>query len=513
MTRRRESAPSAPRSDGRRAVRDSLIVTVGGQLEQVIGTFTSFFLRSAVAVRWGLDPARMGVYSSLRELLDNANWSSLGVGQGAVQAIPVLRAAGREAEARRVADIAYTAATLLCLLYAGGLLIAAWALSAVLAGSALATAWSWGLAAVAGLALLHRYQSFLIAVLRSFQEFTLTTELAVLDSFVFAGLTVAGLWLAGLWGLWGAIGLLYLFNVAYLHARHPLRFRWAWDGPAIARLMRVGLPILANTVAFGVVLHLAKALILRFVPDGARAVGYYSVALMGTGWGLDLAGRIAIVMYTYFQTTLGRTNDPSAVAFQAVRTTEAQAPLLAAGGAVAYLCGPVFLGAMMPLYAPGLPALRPLLPGTILIGLAWPARQMLIAVDRPYRLALATLAGLVLTAEVGAIGGSGWGIVGVAYGMSIGFAGVFLFTGAAAYVPTLGWRAWLVHLGRLALTLALFATGAVVADRIPLPGPGRWAAFAIRCVILAAWGLPPLWIWGRRHEWGGVFRPREERGA
>ena len=54
---------------------------------------------------------------------------------------------------------------------------------------------------------------------------------------------------------------------------------------------------------------------------------------------------------------------------------------------MAYLIGPSFLGLLIPRYAEGLPALRPLLPGTLLLGLAWPARQMLIAVGRPYALA------------------------------------------------------------------------------------------------------------------------------
>ena len=45
--------------------------------------------------------------------------------------------------------------------------------------------------------------------------------------------------------------------------------------------------------------------------------------------------------------------------------------MLAAGSAVAYLVGPVFLGALIPRYAAGLPALRPLLPGMVLLGLAW----------------------------------------------------------------------------------------------------------------------------------------------
>src|SRR5215211_4273142 len=95
--------------------RDGLIVAVGGQLERALGVLT------ALALRWGLDPARLGVYTGLRLYLDNTNRSSLGVGLGAVQEIPVLRARGLEAEARRVADVAYTTNTLTCLAYALGL--------------------------------------------------------------------------------------------------------------------------------------------------------------------------------------------------------------------------------------------------------------------------------------------------------------------------------------------------------------------------------------------------------
>src|SRR5207248_8696427 len=98
--------------EARRAVRDSLIVSLGGLLERLLGTMT------ALALRWGLDPARLVVYTGLRLYLDNTNRSSLGVGLGAVQEIPILRAAGREAEARRVADVAHTTNTLTCLVYA-----------------------------------------------------------------------------------------------------------------------------------------------------------------------------------------------------------------------------------------------------------------------------------------------------------------------------------------------------------------------------------------------------------
>ena len=490
------TAPLA--SEQRKVVRDSLIVTLGGQLERALGTLT------ALALRWGLRPEQLGNYIGLRLYLDNTNRSSLGVGLGAVQEIPILRAAGRDADAQRVADVAYTTNTLTCLVYAAALLVWAWLRAPLVSVDPLADEWTWGLVAIAGLAIVKRYESFLIAVLRSYREFALTTELDIVEALVSIVAVSAGLWLAGFWGLLAAVGLILSVKIVYLHARHPFRFRWAWDVKTASRLMALGLPILANTAVFGAVLNLDRVLILWRVPEGERAAGLYSIAIMGTSWSLDLAGRIVSVMYTSFQTTLGRTGDRVEVARQAARATEAQAPVLAAGSAVAYLVGPVFLGLLMPRYAEGLPALRPLLPGMALLGLAWPARQMLIAIERPYRLFLATCLGLLLTAVAGTVGADRAGIVGVARGMSIGYATVFALTSATAFLPALGWQGWLTHQFRLARTLSWYAAGAVIAAHVPR------ANFAIRCALLAVWLLPALWSWGRAHHWGGLLNRGQE---
>jgi O-antigen/teichoic acid export membrane protein len=485
--------------EGREVVRDSLVVTIGGQLERALGTLTS------LALRWGLDPAQLGVYTGLRLYLDNTNRTSLGLGLGAVQEIPILRAAGCADEAKRLADVAHTINTLTCLVYALALLTWAWLRFPMLADDPLAREWTWGLVATAGLTLLKRYESFLIAVLRAHREFVLTTELDLLESLVSALAVGLGLWLAGFWGLLAAVGIILGVKIAYLHARHPFRFGWAWDGPIAWRLMRVGLPILANTAVFGAVLSVDRMLILGRLPDGARAAGLYSVAILGTSWSLDLAGRIVLVLYTSFQTTLGRTGDPTEVARQAAHATEAVAPVLAAGSAVAYLVGPVFLGALMPRYVEGLPALRPLLPGMIALGLAWPARQLLITIDRPYRLFLATSLGLGATALGGWLGVGYLGIVGVAWGMTFGYLVVAMLTSATALVPFLGWKGWGAHLLRVAFVLAWFAAGAIVAGHRPIGVEGRWSEFSMRCLFLAIWILPALWLWGRRYGWGGLF--------
>jgi O-antigen/teichoic acid export membrane protein len=486
--------------EGGRAVLDSLIVTLGGQVERAFGTVTALMLR------WWLDPAQLGIYSGLRLWLDNTNRSSLGVGLGAVQEIPILRAEGRFDEAKRIGDIAHTTNTISCLIYSAFLIT-----FACFHANTLPVEWTWGLVAIAGLALLKRYESFLIAVLRAYQEFELTTKLDVFESLVSIVAVGLGLGLAGFWGLLASVGIIITSKIAFLHLFHPLRFNWAWDGPSVARLMKVGLPILANTAAFGAVLSLDRVLILWRVADPDRALGLYTIAIMGTSWSLDLAGRIVTVMYTYFQTTLGRTKDEAEVARQAIRATEGQAPLLASGCAVAYLVGPTFLGILMPRFVDGLPALRPLLAGTLLLGLAWPARQMLITIGRPYTLALATLAGLILATLFGSIGADRAGIVGVAWGMTLGYASVAWLTGAAASVPILGWRPWWTHQARLARILIGFALATLLTAHLPLGLSDGWTDLAIRCLILGAWLLPTLWAWGSRHDWGGFDRAKRLR--
>src|SRR5262249_42040860 len=155
----------------------------------------------------------------------------------------------------------------------------------------------------------------------------LTTRLDVFESIVSAVAVAAGLWLAGFWGLLAAVGVILTAKIAYLHAHHPLRFRWAWEGPAAWRLMRVGLPILSNTAAFAAALSTRGAWTRGLAPEGDPAAGLSTIALLGTGWSLALAGRPATVLSPSSQTTLGRSDDRRAVALRAARAAESLAPV------------------------------------------------------------------------------------------------------------------------------------------------------------------------------------------
>jgi O-antigen/teichoic acid export membrane protein len=469
----------------RRVARDGLLVALGGQVERVLGIATALILR------WGLDPARLGVLSGLRVALDQTNRSSLGVGLGAVQEIPLLRASGRHDEARRVADVACTANTITCTLYAAGLL--AWAaLGASGRSGPLAAEWTLGLAAVALLALLQRRLSFHVAVLRAHGEFGLTTELDVAEAVATVALTAAGVALAGFWGVLASVGAILLFKIVYLHRRHPLRFRWAWDGRLVGRLMGVGLPIFATTAAFGLLASVDRVLVLWLLPDGARAAGLYSVALLASGWGLDLAGRVGTVLAPHFRATLGRTGCEADVLRQAAAAGRALAPVLAFCGALAAVAGPPALGAVLPRYAEGLAALGPLAMGTAFLGLTWPARQALVALGRPYRLCAATLCGAAVTAVGAALGASRGGLAGLAGGVAAGYAAVWLMTEIVAFRAAFGPVGLAGHLLRVAAPVAWCG---LAAGLLAVPAGAGLDLFDLAARLVALGVAVSPWAW------------------
>jgi hypothetical protein len=119
---------------------------------------------------------------------------------------------------------------------------------------------------------------------------------------------------------------------------------------------------------------------------------------------------------------------------------------------------------------------------------------------------------LMFAAEVGVIGAASAGLVGVAWGMSLGYAVVVLLTSLAGFAAILGGRAWIGHLGRLAIVLAAFAVAAVVAAHLRLEC-SRWVEHVARGTILTVLAAPPLIVCGVRAGWLGVLVSRRRVGS
>jgi O-antigen/teichoic acid export membrane protein len=450
------SATVAARAARGRTVRDCVVVALSGQSGRILG------LVGALALRNRLDPATLGLYSGLKLYLDQTNRSSLGIGQGASQEIPRLLAEGRDDEAQRVADVAHTYTALAVALYAAGLIAWAFLRRPLLAGDPLAPAWTWGLVVVAVLAPLQRAVTFRIAMLRARQAFGLPTTLDLAEGALGALVLLSGLALAGLPGMGLAVGGILAAKLIALRHGGRLRFDWRLDSTVALRLLRRGLPIFVCTALLGALASVDRVIVLWLIPDGTRAAGLYAVMLLATSWAPDLAGRVVTVLDPHFQATLGRSGGQAQpLGFEARRATELLAAVLGLGSAGALLIGPDLVGALLPAYREGLPALRPLLPGALAVALSWPSRQLLIATGQTRRLAWVTLAALSITLAAASIGALRGGLAGIAAGTSLGQSALLILASLAAVRPLLGVRAWTRHaltvvgLGILPLGLAL----------------------------------------------------------
>ena len=475
-TRPARGPPAARRPRGQ-VVRDSLIVTLGGQLERALGTVTALMLR------WGLDPAQLGVYTGLRLYLDNTNRSSLGVGLGAVQEIPILRAAGARTRPGRVADVAHTTNTLTCLAYAAG--AAGLGLDSAPRSSPPTRSppsGPGGWSSVAGLALLKRYESFLIAVLRAHQRVRADDEAR---RGRVAGLDRRGrpgpLARRGSGGCSGRSGSSVL-GQDRLPARPAPAPVPLGLGPPDGAPIDEGRP--ADPGQHGG---------LRRGPEprpGADPLAGprrrprgrplhdrdHGDELEPRPGRADRRGPVYVSSRRPWAGPATRSRWPG----RSLRATEAQAPLLAGRQR-----GRLFTSAR-PSWAPDAPVRRAasrrsarLLPGMILAagpGLAGPADA-----DRGrspvHALALATLVGLAVRRPLaGLIGADRAGIVGVAWGMTIGYAFVALLTGLRRLRP----GAWAGgpgrrHQGRLAARVGFTCGTAGTLLTCPCPPAcGRW---------------------------------------
>jgi O-antigen/teichoic acid export membrane protein len=463
------------------------MVAVGGQAGRMLG------LAGALALRRCLDPATLGLYSGLKLYLDQTNRSSLGIGQGASQEIPRLLAEGRDDEARRVADVAHTFTTLAVVVYAISLI--GWALvrRPLLAGDPLAAAWTWGLVLVAVLTPLQRAVTFRIAMLRARQSFALPTTIDLVEGAIGALVLMVGLSAGGLPGLGLSVAGLLTAKLVVLERAGVIRFDWRPDTAVALRLLRRGLPIFVCTALFGTLATADRVIALWVLPNGTRAAGLYAVALLATSWAPDLAGRVVTVLDPHFQASLGRSGGQAlGVGQEASRATEVLAAVLGLGTAGAYLVGPTLVGWLLPSYTEGLPAIRPLLPGALAVGLSWPSRQLLIATGRTRHLAWVTLGALVVLLAAGGLGAARGGLPGLAGGTSLGQLALLALASLVAIRPIVGWRPWLRH----GTTVGLLTIGPV-GLAVGLEHGLNAAGLGVRVSILLAACLPALWAWGR----------------
>jgi hypothetical protein len=366
-------AASSALGSRKRLLNDSFIYILSGQVERAVGFLLTF------AMRWGLSPADIGIYSGLRLFLDNTSYSSLGVALGAVQKRPILRASGNLAEADRITCVAAGTNLITSAIYAIFLLI--WGIVLAFSGN---PKWGVGLILIGLMVVMKRNQDFQIAVMRSDSEFQSSSKIAILVNMAFSILMLIGIYFAGYWGILTGLILGFVIQGELLKKMNQWRFHCIFDFKTALNLAVAGMPILAVNSSWFLIGSLDRILILGSMPNGSLNAGYYSLAILATSWCQDIAGRAAIVLYPEYQKSIGLGVGSSSVLAKAELNSLLMIGLLVAIAICVVPVGYLILPLLFPRLTPGIAAFIPILPGAVFLAGSWPLRQSWIAIGRPW---------------------------------------------------------------------------------------------------------------------------------
>lgn len=437
----------------RRVLADSFLVGGATLIGQALGVVTSLLLRFL------LTPAQTGIWQGLKLALSYGNYSGLGVSKAAAREVSL--ASGRDATdaTGRTINLAFTVNTLTSLSYA--LVIVGVAVWIGWRGGELATDWMFGLIAVASLTMMQRYVTFRVTLLRADQQFRATAIISLQEAVTTLAATAVCVWLWGLTGLYIATALVMLVTWAYLIRRGEHAFRLAWNTPEIRRLMKIGGPLLAAGVVSSLFRSLDRLMLLASAADGEFQLGCYSTALLVATQLYGLANILAGVFGPRLTQAYGLSEDSRSVARLTARLTELQAIALALPAALSISVAPFLLRRFLPEYAPGLPALAPMVWGTLATGLALPAQHCLVAWNRGRGALAALTAGAVLALVANGIaiacGGGLWRIAIATAAANAGYFALMIWM-TMRNIPSaeLRRRAWA---GTASLIPLLFASG------------------------------------------------------
>ena len=461
----------------------------------VIGAATSLLLRMV------LDPAQIGVWQALKLLLNYGNYANLGISKGAVRDFTIARgkdAAGADdtARAKHGLNLAFTVNTLTSLVYAA-VLVAAGISIGRFGGGQWSSSWALGMVTVGLLAVLSRYVTFHVTIMRGSQNFASTSRLSVLEGVLTLGVCTTAAWLWGLTGLYLGTLVVLLGSLVYVLRHRAVDLRPAWDTAEIRRLIGIGGPILlAGTVA-SLFRSLDKLMILGYLSDCEFQLGCYSVALLVSVQIFGLGNMLSIVMGPRYGEKFGHCGTRRPVAIMAARATELQAALMTLPASLAVVVAAPVLGWLLPKYLPGLAPLVWLVPGALALAIALPAAQYLVAVNRQRR----ALTVVCVATAFAAVGNhftltAGWGLVGVAMATAVAYMLYFVLLLAVSIWPELTSAGRVRYVGMLLLTLLpSMATALWLEHGWPGDQAGWTSVVCKAAAVLVVWTATTATAW------------------
>jgi len=227
---------------------------------------------------------------------------------------------------------------------------------------------------------------------------------------------------------------LAIFAISILIVKtFPFSLRPKFSSQEISRLIKVGFPIMAAGLLYGLLTTVDRWVILNFL--GVEQLGYYSLVIMITNMLTLIPMVIAQQIYPRMAETFGGTMNFSSlkkwVFGQIILTEAVMIPLLIS----VYFLFPHIIQRFLPNYVPGIAAMKIILVGLLFLPLAGGFGNFLNTVDKQvYYMIVQGIAVLINVGVNVAFVKIGLGISGVALGTSLTYSiySLLLFT--------IGWK-------------------------------------------------------------------------
>ncbi len=472
-------------AEHRTMLRDCLAMVSGSNLATVCGAVSSLVMRAAI------DPPLMGVWSTVRVLLEYGGYNTLGLNRAAARDIAIAAGRGDERAGAELASVAMTWELL------GGAAVAL-ALVAAAAWQAAhgSLRWAAALAVAAGIAVIGRYHGFSLAVLRSHKRFPVLAQARVVGAVADVLFLAGGAYLFGFYGLVAGALVCHAWNACFIRFAGGLRFtgRAAWV-PAW-RMILTGWPIAAEALALAALRSVDRLVIVHYLANGDEQLGFYSVAMLLASWAFDQSNLIANVVYPRLAEMMGRTSDAAAVMGMALRAAERMALALIPCCIALVALGSPALAWILPKYQPGLAAAAALVAGSAVLGISMPLRYGLITVGRTFPMLGATaLSGAASLAGATWIVRHGGTLSQVAWNSVAADAlCLVLLLALSGGKRRTAWAC----VGRVLVASVALVVGAVIVRRPLETGPVTWIAVGVWCLV-------PLSILAQQIDWRSLL--------
>lgn len=325
-----------------------------------------------------LGPVGRGVFNGVGLITQYCTHCNMGLVHGMNKLMPMWIGAGDRDGARRLQDTAFTATLLLTAATVGGILTLAF-----LVPTGITVDTRLGLALGAALLVMLQANLLVTSLLRTYGTYSLMGQSRLIAC---ATEFVAVLGLGAICGAPGAVmGMVLSGLMSYLWILRgtDVRIRWRLGRDELRLLVGTGLPLVLLAVADQYYRTIDGLILLKV--RHAYALGMYGIGLRLAAFLHNIPGAVGYVLFPRFLETYGREQDPAALRRLLLAPTLALVALLPLVAGVGFLMAGPFVGAVLPRFLPGLPAIRVLLLGGILLGVAAPTDAFLVAIGRHRR--------------------------------------------------------------------------------------------------------------------------------